>query len=157
MNTPKAYNEMISLLLSREDQEKFEWSIGCMLDNGPCHVVVLRGSRGTGKTTLMTIIRKVLLSPFTGGIAPRVAFLSWDMYELPHIDSATFVFVEANTDDAITSESLVIETTGDRVPVNKHYVLMREIDSELVDIADNCIALFRELGEDYYTSQENNR
>jgi hypothetical protein len=157
MNTPKAYNEMIGLLLSREDQEKFEWSIGCMLDNGPCHMVVLRGARGTGKTTLMTIVRKVLLSPFAGGFAPRVSFVNED--RIGESEPGVFTFVEMNDDSGPDLGGLiVVQTTGDRVPVNKHYVLMREIDSELVAIADNCIALFRELGEDYYnTSQENNR
>lgn len=146
----RAYNELVSLLLSEEDREKFEWAIGCMLDNGPCHVVVIRGAGGTGKSTLTTIARKIVLSPFAGNFAPRVAFLTWDSHELPHVDNDTFVFVESNELDVIYDDSIVITTTGARVPVNKHYVLMQEIDSEQVNIADNCVALYRSLGEGYY-------
>jgi molybdopterin-guanine dinucleotide biosynthesis protein len=146
----RAYNELVGFLLSEEDREKFEWAVGCMLDNGPCHVVVIRGAGGTGKTTLTTIARKILLSPFTGNFAPRVAFLTWAAHDIPHVDSDTFVFVEANEWDAVSDDSIVLKTTGARVPVNKHYVLMHEIDTELVDIADHCIALYRDLGDGYY-------
>lgn len=158
MMPTRAYNEMVGLLLTRADRQKFEWAIGAMLDDGPRNIVVLRGAAGTGKTTLMTIIRKVLLSPFAGNFAPRVTFLTWDSHEIPHVDSDMFVFVEALIGDALTDDSLIIETTGERVPVNKHYVLMREIDSELGDIADHCVELYRELGEGYYNEvQESNR
>lgn len=154
----KAYNEMVGLLLSRADRQKLEWSIGAMLDDGPRNTVVLYGERGTGKTTLVTIIRKVLLSPSDSSFVPRVVFVSWDSDETPRVDSDTFIFVESLTGDIPGEDLIVIETTGDRVPVNKHYVLMREIDSELGDIAEHCIDLFRELGDDYYnTFQESNR
>lgn len=156
-SSTRAYREIANLLLSPRDQEKFEWSVGCMLDNGPCHVVVLLGDAGTGKTTLMTIARKILLSPFTGAVAPRAAFITWVPPRVPRLEEDTFYFVESNTTGSITEDAIVIKTTGDRVPVNKHYVLTREIDNELVDIADRCIALYRELGEDYYhTFEENN-
>lgn len=158
MNPTRAYNEMVGLLLEREDRQKFEWAIGAMLEDGPRNIVVLLGAPRTGKTTLTKIVRKVLLSPEAGAFAPRVAFLSWDLHELPQVDDDMFVFVEALIGDALTKDSLIIKTTGDRVPVNKHYVLMREIDSELGDIAEHCIELYRELGYDYYNMfQENDR
>lgn len=161
MTRAKAYREMLTLLLEPRDEEKFEWLIGCMLDNpdnGPFHRVVLLGEPGTGKTTLTKIARKVLFSPFAGHFAPRVAFLVWGTDEDSENSSDRFVFMESNTPDAVYEDSIVIETTGDRVPVNKHYVLMHEIDGEVEDIADRCIALYRELGDNYYeTFQENNR
>lgn len=160
MTRAKAYREMMALLLSPRDEEKFEWLIGCMLDNpdnGPFHSVVLFGAPGTGKTTLTQIARKVLFSPFAGHFAPRVAFLT-EGEPQAIVDDQMFVFIEANTRRSIGEDAIVIETTGDRVPVNKHYVLMHEIDGEVEDIADRCIALYRELGDDYYqTFQENNR
>lgn len=147
----RAYDELVKTILSPEDQEKFEWAVGCMLDNGPCHVVTLLGGAATGKTTLTNIVRKVLLSPFTGNAAPRVAFLeAGRAYRPRDFASDAFIFFEAISPRDIVEDSLVIRTTGNRVPVNKHYVLMDEIDAELVIIADNCIALFRELGEGYY-------
>jgi predicted ATP-binding protein involved in virulence len=160
MTRAKAYREMMALLLSPRDEEKFEWLIGCMLDNpdnGPFHRVVLAGEPGSGKTTLTQIARKVLFSPFAGHFAPRVGFISEDTRD-PNIDDQMFLFVEAITDSIADESMIVIQTTGDRVPVNKHYVLMHEIDGEVEDIADRCIALYRELGDDYYqTFQENNR
>lgn len=157
MNTGiRAYHELVNLLLSPRDQEKFEWAIGAMLSDGPRYTFVIMGPAGTGKTTLTKIVRKILLSPFTGNYAPRVAFLEWSR-PVSHVDDDTFIFVESLTTDAITDDSIVIETTGDRIPVNKHYVLMQEINEELDTVAERCIALYRELGDDYYTSQENNR
>lgn len=160
MTRAKAYREMMTLLLSPRDEEKFEWLLGYMLDNpdsGPFHRVVFLGEAGSGKTTLTQIARKVLFSPFAGHFAPRVAFLEWSQ-PVDHVEDDRFLFVESLTDEAVTDDSIVIQTTGDRVPVNKHYVLMHEIDGEVEDIADRCIALYRELGDDYYqTFQENNR
>lgn len=150
MRGAKAYNELIGLLLSEGDQVVLEWAIGAMLSDGPRNPVVLRGARGTGKTTIMNIVRKILLSPFAGNFAPRVAFLTWDSHEISSVDENTFVFVEANVSDAITDDSIIVNTTGHRVPANKHYVLMKEIDSEVITISGHCIALFHELGEDYF-------
>lgn len=160
MTRAKAYREMMTLLLSPQDEERFEWLLGYMLDNpdnGPFLTMVIAGGAGTGKTTLTQIARKVVFSPFAGNIAPRVGFITEDARD-PSIDDQMFLFVESYTGDVADEDMILIRTTGDRVPVNKHYVLMHEIDGEVEDIADRCIALYRELGDDYYqTFQENNR
>jgi hypothetical protein len=78
--------------------------------------------------------------------------------ERTQIDPDIFTFVETNVHTGIESDAIAITTTGERVPVNKHHVLMQEVDAELVDVANHCISLYRELGEDFYnTFQENNR
>lgn len=152
---PKAYNELIDLLLSEEDREKFEWSIGAVLADGPPNVVVVMGPTGTGKSSLLKVIRKTVLSPDNGGITPRVAFLH-SMTELTYFHDATYTFVEVNASPGDTVSNVVsIETTGNLVPVNKHYVLMRQIDSELPMIADRCYNIYTSLGENYYHPQEN--
>lgn len=158
MSHTRAYNELVNILLAREDRVKFEWAIGAMLSDGPRNIVVVRGPAGSGKTTLMTIVRKVLLSPFTGHFAPRVDFLNEDNFV--EVDPDAFTFAEINHISGLELDAIVIETTGNRVPVNKHYVLMREIDSELIDIANSCISLYREMGDGddcYSTFEENNR
>lgn len=152
----KAYNELVGLLLNPEDQEKFEWVIGAMLSGGPPNMLVIRGEAASGKTTLTTIVRKLLLSPSTANTSPCVAFEHSDNYQ--GINPDAFTFVEMNHHSGLELDAIVIQTTGNRVPVNKHYVLMQAIDLELVDIGRNCIALYEELGEGYYdTFQENNR
>lgn len=155
MKPSRAYNELVSVLLSEEDREKFEWAIGAMLSNGPRNIVVIRGAAGSGKTTLTNIVRMIVLSPISQSAEyfPRVAFVNWDhRYEFPEFGDE-FVFTEALSAEH-TGDALVINTTGDRVPVNKHYVLTRQLDSELIDIATVCVNRYRSLGEGYYGTPE---
>lgn len=152
----RAYNGLVGFLLTDEDRQKFEWSIGCMLDGGPCKTVVILGRTGSGKSTLMNLVRKILLSPFVGSFGPQVEFLN--AADRAKINPDIFTFMEANAHTGAEPDAIVIYTTGNRVPVNKHWVLMQEVDSELVDVANHCITLYRELGEGFYnTFQENNR
>lgn len=162
----RAYNELVSLLLGPEDQQKFEWAVGAMLSDGPRNVVVFQGHAGTGKSTLMAIVRKLGMTG-TGltDFAPRMAFTNWSDGDLarsigairPDFDDDTYVFVEANT-EVPSGNKIIIHTTGDRVPVNKHYVLMQEIDKELLTIARGCSDMYFAIGEDYdITNLENNR
>lgn len=156
MNELRAYHELVCTLLDEEEQDKFEWIIGAMLSGGSGRVVVFRGARGSGKSTLLNIIRKTLLSPFTGNTIPRVVF----HYEenLGGVDPDAFTFVETLNVTGSELSAVVIETTGERLPVNRHYVLMNEIDNELVAISKACIARYRALGDDYFnTFEENNR
>lgn len=151
MNTStRAYNELVGFLLTQEDRQKFEWSIGAMLSDAPPFTVVLFGDARTGKTTLTTIVRKILLSPFSGNTIPRAAFAeNIDDSVGPH----KYLYVEANYRFHLP-ESLRIELTGNRVPVNKHHVLMQEIDLELPTIIENCVEIYHSLRE-YFTFEEN--
>lgn len=166
MSTTKAYNELVTTILSEEDQQKFEWAIGAMLSGGTPNTVVIRGDTATGKTTLTTIVRKMLVSPSTGNYSRKVDFQYGNSrrVEFQYGDTSfenspdTFIFVEMNDYSGVELDALVISTTGDRVPVNKHYVLTQQIDSELIYIAEHCIDVYRHFGDDYYsTFQENNR
>ena len=137
---------------------KFEWAIGAVLSGGPENRVVFVGEGGSGKSTLSKIVRHIL-TRFIGDTSPRVAFVNWDFhYELPPFEEGLFVFTESNVNEPVLSEALgtlVIHTTGQRMPVNRHYVLMSRIESELDEIAQICIDLYADLGEDYYSIQEN--
>jgi len=153
-NRTKAYNEMVDLLLTPEDREKFEWAIGAMLAEGPPNSVVVRGGKQTGKTTLMLIVRKIIQAVM-GPYIPRVALVH-DGYVRSFSDD-TYVFVEQNEGFTVDEPHILIQTTGDSVPVHKHYVLMETINSEVDDIAEQCIAQYNQLGEDYFEEvQENN-
>lgn len=152
--TVKAYNELVWRLLTAEDRYKFEWAIGAVLTGGPANDVVFYGHGMTGKTTLMTIVRKILIRS-AGFVAPRVVFHeSFVGRHIPVHDSDVFSFVEINS-PLDTGNALVIEPTGIRIPVNKYYVLMTQIESELDAIAEICINRYRSLGEDHYRTEEN--
>jgi hypothetical protein len=156
MSPTKAYNELITTILSEQDQFAFEWAIGAMLANGTPNVVVISGGAGTGKSTLMAIVRKVL-GIYVAEVAPRVAFINWDHRHALQPATDTFVFSESNEPQEINGDSIVIHTSGHILPVNKHYVLMHDIAEESVSIAKHCINLYSHFGDDYYNAvQENN-
>lgn len=157
MKQTRAYNELLSLLLSPMDQQAFEWAVGSMLNDGPPVFVVFRGDAATGKTTLTNIVRKLIAQPL-GNISPRVAFLPDNQMYETRVDDDMFVFAEVNDMRPLSDDMIVIHTTGNRVPVNKHHVLMDEIDNELPEIARGCSAVYSSLGENYnITNLENNR
>jgi hypothetical protein len=65
--------------------------------------------------------------------------------------------VEQNDIQPIDGPHVIIHTTGDSVPVNKHYVLMETINSEVDAIAEHCIQLYQNLGDNYFEEiRENN-
>lgn len=148
----KAYNELTRPLLSEEDHEKFEWVIGAVLAGGPSNVVVVCGEARSGKSTLLTIVRKIL-TRFVGEFSPRVAFQSGELSEIA-VDA--FVFLETN-EPVAPKGSLFIQTTGRHIPANKYYVLTAQTESELDAIAELCINRYHAMGEDHYRTQENNR
>ncbi len=143
----KAYNELVGILLTEEDRAKFEWAIGAMLSEGPPNILVIHGRAGTGKSTLLNIVRKILLSDVRA-VTARTYF---QHYGYSAVDPGFFVFAESN-ELVAPREAINISTTGDRVPVNKHYVLMRQIDAEALDLAQYCIDVYR-----HTDFQENNR
>lgn len=154
MNRIKAYNEMVELLLSSGDREKFEWVIGALLSDASPNITVVRGGPQSGKTTLMMIVRKITQSA-TADFIPRVV-MAHDGY-IRDLPEDAFVFVEQNDIQPIDGPHVIIHTTGDSVPVNKHYVLMETINSEVDAIAEHCIQLYQNLGDNYFEEiRENN-
>lgn len=160
-NSPKAYNELVGVLLDEENRKKFEWAIGCLLTGGPRRIVVLRGPSMTGKTTLINIVRKMVSLPLQGGFAPQAYFMDVDYFrksgfKMDEIDTNAFVFVESNRPYDESDNTLIIDPTGERLPVNKHYVLTNAVDDELFDIAEHCIDVYHNGPRAVY-NQENNR
>src|SRR3569623_1457456 len=93
----RAFDELTSLLQEAEDRLKLVWVIGAILSDEPPNFVVVKGGRETGKTTLMQIIRRVVLSPRGElGFVPRVAFIH-DERDFEN-DGHTNVFFETNVD-----------------------------------------------------------
>ncbi|HEY3434149.1 MAG TPA: hypothetical protein VGK41_00710 [Solirubrobacterales bacterium] len=139
---PKAYNELVDRLLSHEDRTQLESVIGSMLSGGSAKTVIICGPGGSGKTTLMKIIKRLVTLTTVGVGSPRVLF-QHDGFTLVELAAPTFVFVE--TQEPLSMEGAIfVQTTGDRLPVNKYYVLMQQIDSELDEIAEHCIKTYQE-------------
>lgn len=144
-NVPKAYNELVGLLLTEEDRARFEWAIGAMLSEGSPNILVVHGGPATGKSTLLNIVRKILLSDVRA-VAART-HIQHDGYS--EVNPDAFVFAATNRPTSIEG-AIDICTTGDRVSVNKHHVLMQQIDVEALDVAKHCINV-------YTNNQENHR
>lgn len=154
-HTPKAYNELVGLLLSEDDRTQFEWAIGSVLNGGRPVILIVHGLSGSGKSTLLNIVRKVLMAPVKVDYAPRIAFQHDGYYEE---DEDTYVFAaENNPDNGFIDGAIHIFTTGDRVPVNKHYVLMEQINSELIEVSEHCIDVYRNGPRAVRNTKENNR
>jgi energy-coupling factor transporter ATP-binding protein EcfA2 len=155
----KAYNELITRILDAQNLEKFEWSVGAMLDDGPRSIVAVQGPSPSGKTTLLMIVRKILarVSEQDFELFPRVAFTHPGTIHLrgPR-DPDVYTFMELNTDGYPEEDAIIIQMTGRTLPVNKHYVLMNQIDNEVPEIVDTCINRFRDLGTSRYITFEEN-
>lgn len=57
-----AYNKLLSTLYSDEEREKIEWAIGSVVSGESTHLqkfMVLYGSAGTGKSTILNIIQQL--------------------------------------------------------------------------------------------------
>lgn len=63
-----SYNELMSTLYSPEERQKIEWAIGAVISGDSKHIqkfVVLYGSAGTGKSTVLNIIQMLFDGYFT--------------------------------------------------------------------------------------------
>jgi hypothetical protein len=146
---PKAYNELMDRLLEPEDRRKLEIIVGAMLTGGEPKIVIICGRGGSGKTTIMRIIHRLQLFNIvdSGRRTPHVVFQHEGYFP---IEGDPFIFAEALNEPFALSGTIFVRTTGERLPVNKYYVLMDMIDSELDEIAEHCIRT-------YTNAQENNR
>jgi len=63
-----AYEEMVSTLYEPEERAKLEWAIGAIVDGDSKDIqkfIVLYGSHGTGKSTMLEIIQKLFKGYYT--------------------------------------------------------------------------------------------
>jgi hypothetical protein len=157
-NLPRAYNELVGLLLSEEDRVKFEWAIGSILSGGPAHVLIIHGDVRSGKSTLLDIARRVLLADDRGNL--RVGFQHDGYSGVDSFYPDTFVFA-ATLEPIAGAEGedglLHISTTGERVSVNKHYVLMNQLYDEASAVSEHCIDVYRNGPRAVRNTKENNR
>lgn len=144
---PKAYNELMNRLLSHENRQNLETVVGAMLCGADPQTTIIFGPVRSGKTSISKIIRKLQLFNMVevGRMTTQVVF----QHEGYSPVENAFVFAETH-DPVAPAGAIFVQTTGDRLPVNKYYVLMNQIDSELDDVAEHCIRT-------YQNTLENNR
>jgi energy-coupling factor transporter ATP-binding protein EcfA2 len=155
----KAYNELVNLLLSEEDRVTYEWVVGAVLSGENAHVLVIHGDPGSGKSTLLDIARRIFLVGDRGNHMTRVAFQHDGYLGIDSFFPETNVFAATlRSQDLFDdhAEAIHISTTGDRVSVNKHHVLMRQLYDEAPAVAAHCIDVYHNGPHAVY-NQENNR
>lgn len=138
----KAYNELVSLLLTEEDRLKFEWVVGAVLSGEDSHILIVHGDAGSGKSTLLNIARQIFMVGDRDNRASRVVFQHDGYSGLDTFYPETNVFSANNQPVYIPEGAEIITTTGDRVSVNKHYVLMKQIYDEAPAVAVHCIGVY---------------
>ena len=149
----RAYNELVSRILHDEDREKFEYSVGAMLVDGAPMTTVIQGPPRSGKTTLTTIVRRIL-SQFRSDFSPRIAFLG-EGIPMILIEDDTHIFYESVYASGFENV-IIVRTSGGSIPVNTYHVLMRQINDELGAIAATCIHVFQERGPFYFQEIKEN-
>lgn len=147
---PKAYYELTNRVLSYEDREKFEWAAGSLLAGGPPHISVLFGPRRSGKTTLTTLIRRVMVNLPPNGQTPQVLFDRWpSVHEEEWFAGNAHVFVESHLIVEVEG-SIRINMSGGRHPVDKYHGLLDAMELELDAISEQWTNKYHTLGENYY-------
>lgn len=119
-DTP-AYNELIGTLYSPEEREKFEWAIGAIIAGDSQWIqkfIIFVGDAGTGKSTVMDIIRQLFKGYFCTFDAkalgnPNSSFALEPLRDNPLVaiqDDADLSHIEDNTrlNSLISHEPLVI-------------------------------------------------
>lgn len=119
-DTP-CYDELIGTLYSTEEREKFEWAIGSIIAGDSPNIqkfVIFVGDAGTGKSTVMNIIRKLFKGYFCTFDAkalgnPNSSFALEPLRDNPLVaiqDDADLSRIEDNTrfNSLVSHEPLVV-------------------------------------------------
>lgn len=198
-----AYDELISTLYDKEEREKLEWAIGSIISGDSKKIqkfIVLYGSAGSGKSTVLNIIQMLFDGYYSFFNAKELAssnnsfalesFNSNPLVSIQHdgdlsriedntkLNSIvshekmeinekfknkytakfnTFLFMGTNKPVRITEAKsglirrlIDVRPTGNKIPYPHYKKLMKEIEFELGGIAQHCLDVYSELGEDYY-------
>lgn len=154
----EAYDKLMSVLYSPEEREKLEWGIGCIVagDNSKIQkFFVLIGDAGTGKSTVLKIIRK-MFEGYCGTIDakaignPRASFPLEPLKNNPVIamqDDADLSKIEDNTrlNSLISHEIMSVNTKYGALYSQKFDCIIFLGSNEEVKITDAVSGLQRRL------------
>lgn len=200
-----AYDELISTLYDTEERAKLEWAIGAIVSGDSKDIqkfVVLYGSAGAGKSTVLNIIQKLFEGYYTTFEAKALTSsnnsFSTEVFranplvaiqhdgDLSRIEDNTklnsiisheemvvnekfkasytarfncFLFMATNKPVKITDAKsgiirrlIDVKPSGRKLPSDRYFELMSQIDFELGGIAHHCLEVYRNMGKNYYSA-----
>lgn len=134
------YEDLLSVILTPEDRNKFEQFIGQALSDGPTGCLVIEGSSATGKSTLIEIAAMILKD------IPGISYRHDGFGKSPLNSKYTFVAIQQRS-KRDEPNAIMICTTGNTMPVGSYHGTMLLIGSELVTISRLCVEQYRRLTE----------
>ena len=198
-----AWDEMMHTLYAPEELEKLEWSIGSIVSGDSRRIqkfVVLYGSRGTGKSTVLNVIES-LFDGYTSNFEAKALVGNNNSFatevfrgnplvaiqqdgDLSRIEDNTILnsivshemmvinekhkpaysarlnamlFLGTNKPVMITDAKsgiirrlIDVSPTGTRIPFRRYQTLMMQIGFELGAIAQHCLDVYLDKGEEFY-------
>lgn len=198
-----SYEEIISTLYDPSERAKLEWAIGSIISGDSRHIqkfVVLYGSAGAGKSTILNIIQKLFegyliafdakaLGSNNNSFATEV-FKSNPLVAIQHDGDLSRIEDNSKLNSIISHEDMVmnekfkssyisrinsflfmatnrpvkitdaksgiirrlidVRPSGRKIPFERYLNLMSHIDFELGAIAQHCLDVYLEMGENFY-------
>ena len=198
-----AWDELVGTLYSPEERHKIEWAIGAVVSGDSKWIqkfLVFYGSGGTGKSTILKIIRDKLFPGYSCSFSAQMLCSGSDRFaleafkdnplvavdsdgELSKIDNNTrlnavvshdemivdqkysslystafnaMLFVGTNKPVKITDAKsgvirrlIDVKPTGEKIPSDRYYQLLDQIEFELGAIAWHCLGVYREAPQYY--------
>lgn len=161
-----AYNKLMSVLYSPEERQKLEWAIGSVFAGDSKEIekiIVLYGDPGTGKSTVLDLIKKLFdgyWEPFMADSLVRKSdqFATSVFASNPLIaiqDDGSLAKIESPIiNEIISHKEIIINEKGKKRYSIRPNALMFLATNELVDIHDTKLGISRRLLDIYPTGNK---
>lgn len=162
----ESYNKLMSVLYSPEDREKLEWAIGSIYAGDSKvieKIIVLYGDPGTGKSTVLDLLKDL----FDGYWAPFIAsdlvrksdqFATSVFADNPLLaiqDDGSLAKIESPIiNEIISHKNIIVNEKGKQRYSIRPNALMFLATNELVDIHDTKLGISRRLLDIYPTGNK---
>lgn len=122
---PEAWNEMISVLYDPDERDKIEWAIGAILTGDAKKIqkfLVFYGPQGSGKSTVLNIVMKLLAGYYTTFKAENLVKGN-DSFNLDFLAEDPLVAIDADTNlSHIESNALINQIVShEQLKVNEKF------------------------------------
>ena len=158
-----AYEQIMNVLYSPENREKIEWAIGAVLSGDSKKIekfIVLYGKRGTGKSTVLDLIKKIFEGYWTVFVAEELALKSHQFATASFKDNPLVAIQDdgslAKIDSPRINEIVSHRETQINEKNTKQYTLKPQAmlfmaTNDLIDIHDTNLGITRRLIDVYPT------